>query len=74
LASSGGFSGTVALSVSGLPAGVTSTFSSSTVNGTGHSILTMIFGKTVHAGTSTITVTGTSGSTVKQTTFKLTVP
>src|SRR5215472_10353848 len=57
---SGGFTGSVAFSVSGLPNGVTPSFSpTSTATGT---TLTLSAFETATAGSSTFTVTGTSGS------------
>ena len=61
-----GFTGTVALSASGLPAGVTGTFAGI--------VLTLKAASTAATGTSTITITGTSGSQTKTTTVALTVP
>jgi hypothetical protein len=59
--SSNGFSAPVSLTVSGLPSGVSGSFSPSTVNGSGSSTLTVTAS---HAGSArvTFTVTGTSGS------------
>jgi hypothetical protein len=62
VASSGGFSGTVTFSVTGLPSGTTYTFSNPTVSGSGSSILTI----TAPLGTNTFTIKGTSGSLVHQ--------
>jgi hypothetical protein len=60
---SGGFTGAVALKVSGLPAGVTATFSPATVTGSGTSTL-KVTGACSNAasGTFTLTISGTSGS------------
>ena len=65
------FSGTVAFTASGLPTGVTATFSptSSTTSTT----LTLAAASTTAAGTYTITITGTSGSLTHTTSFALTV-
>ncbi len=66
-----GFTGTVALAASGLPAGVTAAFSPASTTGT--STLTLTASSTATAGTSTITVTGTSGTLSATTTIALTV-
>lgn len=52
----------VALSVSGLPGGVTGTFSPATVTAGGSSTLTLAVASTATASSSTFTVTGTSGA------------
>jgi uncharacterized membrane protein len=62
ITSVGGFSGAVALSVSGLPAGAVGTFSPATVTGSGSSTLTVTTSDTTPVGSSTLTITGTSGS------------
>src|SRR5579859_6208957 len=59
---SGGFSGAVALSVSGAPAGVTATLNPASVTGSGSSTLSVSTASTTAAGTYTLTITGTSGS------------
>jgi hypothetical protein len=56
----GGFQGTVALAALGLPAGVTATFNLSSTTRT--TTLTFYAAANVAPGTSTITVTGTSGT------------
>ena len=66
-----GFSGSVSLSASGLPSGVTASFNPSTTTGT--STLTLTASSTAATGTSTVTVTGTSGSLTHTTTISLTV-
>lgn len=66
-----GFTGSVALSASGLPAGVTASFSPSSTTGT--STLTLSASSTATTGTSTVTITGTSGSLTHTTTLSLTV-
>lgn len=68
---SGGFTGSVALSASGLPAGVTAAFSPASTTGT--STMTFTAASTATAGTSTITVTGTSGSLTHTATISLTI-
>jgi len=67
VASSGGFSGTVTFSVTGLPSGTTYTFSNPSVSGSGPSVLTI----TAPLGTNTFTIKGTSGSLVHQVTATL---
>src|SRR5712692_5787613 len=66
-----GFAGTVSLSASGLPNGVTASFSPASTTGT--STLTLTAGSTATMGTATVTITGTSGSLSKTTTLALTV-
>ncbi|MFJ5631970.1 M28 family peptidase [Streptomyces goshikiensis] len=63
---------TVALSVSGAPAGVTATLSPSSVQSGGSSTLTVQVGAGAAQGTYTLTVTG-SGTTSHTTTYTLTV-
>lgn len=58
----GGFSGNVTLSASGLPAGATASFSPSVVAGTGPSVMTVLTSSSTPAGSSTVTVSGTSGN------------
>jgi hypothetical protein len=53
------FTGSVKLSLSGLPAGVTGTFSPPVITGAGTSTLTLTAGASAALGTNTITVTGT---------------
>jgi len=69
----GGFNGTISLSASGQPSGVTVTFNPTSITGAGSSTITMTVGSTVAAGTYKITVSGTSGSTTETTTVSLTV-
>src|SRR5262249_8029344 len=57
-----GFSGTVTFSASGLPTGVTASFSPTSVASSGTSTLTLSAASTASAGSATVTVTGTSGS------------
>jgi len=65
------FSGSVTLSVSGLPTGVTAAFATNPA--TASSVLTLTASSTAAAGTSTVTVTGTSGTLTETTTIALTV-
>lgn len=57
-----GFTGTVGLSVSGLPSRTTATFNPSSIAGSGSSTLTITTTNRTPAGTKTLTITGTSGS------------
>lgn len=66
-----GFVASVALSATGLPAGVTASFSP--VSATGSSVLTLATTATAAAGTSSITVTGTSGTLTHTATITLVV-
>ncbi len=56
------FSGAVNLSASGLPQGVTASFSPPAVNGSGTSTLTLTALPSAVAGSSTLTITGISGT------------
>jgi hypothetical protein len=58
-----GFTGTVALSASGLPTGVTGTFNPTTIPGGGTSTLTVSAATTASAGDFSFNITGTSGTT-----------
>ncbi|MGC2298305.1 MAG: protease pro-enzyme activation domain-containing protein [Acidobacteriaceae bacterium] len=69
----GGFDSAIALSASGEPSGVTIAFNPTSITGAGSSSMSMTVGSSVTAGTYTITVSGTSGSTVEKTTVSLTV-
>jgi hypothetical protein len=66
-----GFTGKVNLSVSGLPSGVTASFSPNPT--TGFSTLTLNASGSVPTGTSTVTVTATSGNVTASTTFTLAI-
>jgi len=66
-----GFSGSVTLSATGLPSGVTAAFSPNSATGT--SALTLTASATATTGTSTVTVHGVSGSLSATTTLSLTV-
>jgi cellulase/cellobiase CelA1 len=69
----GTFSGTVALSLSTLPAGVTAAFNPASVSGSAGSTLTFTVSATAVPGTYPLTVTGTSGSTTETAALNLTV-
>ena len=56
-----GFSGTVSLTVSGLPRRVTATFIATSLTGSGSSTLTVHAGSRASTGTYTLTIKGTSG-------------
>jgi len=66
-----GFTGSVSLSASGLPSGVTASFNPTSTTGT--STLTLTASGTATTGTATVTITGTSGSLSHTTTVTLTV-
>ncbi|MFS8104953.1 metallophosphoesterase [Lentzea alba] len=67
----GGFTGSVALSVSGLPSGVTGSFSPSSVNAPGSSTLTLTASDSA-TGSATATITGTSGGVGKTASLSVT--
>jgi hypothetical protein len=69
---SGGFTGSVALSASGLPAGVTATFNPTPATGAS-STVTFAASSAAAAGTVTVTITGAGGSLIRSTTLILTV-
>jgi hypothetical protein len=62
IGASSAFTGNVSLSVSGLPPGVTGSFSPSSVNGAGVSTLTVTAAANTPIGTATLTITGTCAS------------
>jgi len=66
-----GFSGSVSLSASGVPSGVTATFGTNPANNTSALTFTASSGATI--GTVTITITGMSGGLTHTTTVSLTV-
>jgi hypothetical protein len=68
-----GFTGTVSLSVTGLPAGGTAKFSASSINTSGSSTLTISTATSTAAGNFTLTITGQSGSASHNTSVALTV-
>ncbi len=68
---SGGFTGSVSLSASGLPAGVTATFGTNPTTST--SVVTFTASGTATTGTASITITGTSGALTHTTSISLTV-
>jgi len=70
---SGGFDSAVALSATGIPSGVTGTFSPVSITGAGSSDFTLSVSRTAPTGTYPITITGTSGTTSHSTTLTFTV-
>jgi subtilisin-like proprotein convertase family protein len=64
---------TINLSVSGLPAGVTGTFSPTSVTAGGSSTLTLTVASTVGAGTTNFTITGTGTSATHNASASVTV-
>src|SRR5450432_943017 len=68
---SGGFTGSVTLSATGLPAGVTATFGTNPTTST--SVVTFTASSTATVGTSTVTITGTSGTLTHTTSVALTI-
>ena len=68
----GGFSSGVALSVSGLPAGVTATFNPPSTTGS-TSTLTLAAASTATTGTATITINGSGGGLSRSTILSLTI-
>jgi hypothetical protein len=68
---SGGFTGSVTLSTSALPAGVTASFGTNPT--TGSSVLTFTASSTATTGTSSITITGVSGTLSHTTSISLTI-
>jgi hypothetical protein len=73
VAATGGFTGNVSLSATGLPAGATASFSPSLIATSGSSTLTLSTSTTTPAGTFPITVAGTSGTLSNTTTVSLSV-
>lgn len=71
VAPAGGFNGPVALSATGVPAGVTATFNPAST--TSSTTLTLSASATASTGTSVFTITGTSGALSASTALTLTV-
>jgi uncharacterized membrane protein len=71
----GGFNSAVSLSVSGLPTGVTASFSSTSIAapGSGSSTLTITAGATATTGTTNVTVTATGGGVTHTAVISLTI-
>jgi pseudomonalisin len=68
-----GFSGTVALSISGLPTDATGTFNPGSITGAGTANLSVTTASTTPAGTYNLVITGTSGAIVHSITVQLIV-
>ena len=68
-----GFTESVALNVSGLPAGVTASFSPASIVGSGSSTLNVVTSVTTAAGTYLLTITGTTGAIARTATVNLVV-
>ena len=68
---SGGFTGSVSLSTSALPSGVTASFGTNPTTGT--SVVTFTASATATTGTSSVTITGTSGTLSHTTSISLTI-
>lgn len=68
-----GFTGTVSLSVTGLPARTTATFTPSTVTGSGTSTMRVTVNRNASPGTSTLTIHGVSGALNHTTTVTLVI-
>jgi hypothetical protein len=73
VAPSGGFAGTVGLSVSGLPQGATATFNPTSITTSGSSTLSVSTLSSTPAGSYPLTITGTSGSLTHTATATLVV-
>ena len=67
VAALGSFTGTVTLSVTGLPRRTSAAFNPPTITGFGSSVLTLYVGYRAQPGTYRLTITGTSGSLVHST-------
>src|SRR2546425_1074870 len=70
---SGGFAGTVARTVSGLPSGAIASFTPPSVTTPGSSTMTVTSSPTTPTGTYPLTITGTSGSLIHTISVTLTV-
>jgi kumamolisin len=70
---SGSIPPAITLSVSGLPTGVTATFSQVTIKGTGSSTVTLRAAAAAKRGTKVLTFAGTAGTTKRSSTVSLTV-
>ena len=68
-----GFSGSVTLSASGLPSGVTASFNPAVINPGASSALTLSATAGATVGVSTVTITGTSGAKQRSVDLQLTV-
>ncbi len=73
VATSGGFSSSVSLGVSGLPTGATASFSPPSLTGSGNSTLSISTSSSTPAGTYTLTITAQGGGLTHTTTVTLTI-
>jgi hypothetical protein len=73
IAAVNGFAGTVNLAVSGVPAAATASFSPASIAGSGSAMLNVTTAASTPSGTSTLTITGTSGSLVHTSSVALVV-
>jgi len=69
----GGFDSAITLSASGIPSGVTGSFSPTSITGSGSSDFTLTVSRSARTGTYPITITGKSGSITETTTLTFTV-
>ena len=74
LSAVGGFHSVIGLTATGMPSGVTATFSPVSITGAGSSSLTLAVSSSAAAGSSNITVTATSGSIVHSIPVQITIP
>lgn len=72
-ATTGATAPSVALSVNGLPPGVTASFGPSTINGSGASTVTLTAAAAATRGTATVTFSGAAGVNTQSSTVNLTV-
>jgi cellulose 1,4-beta-cellobiosidase len=70
----GGLTGSVSLSASNLPSGVSANFSPNSVNSTGSVSVSFFVQSGTAAGTSNVTITGTNGTISHSVTVALTIP
>jgi len=68
-----GFTGSVALSVTGLPAGASASFNPASVSGSGTSTMTVTTASTTPTGSYTLTISGKNGSVTRTATAALIV-
>jgi hypothetical protein len=72
-ASAGSTAPSVALSISGLPAGITASFSPATLSGAGTSVVTLSGASSAKTGSAVLTVAGVAASNTETSTLTLTV-
>jgi regulation of enolase protein 1 (concanavalin A-like superfamily) len=73
VAALGGFTDSVALSASGLPSGMTASFATNPIAGSGTSVMTLSSSVATPAGVYPIVVTGVSGSLTRTATINVTI-